>query len=254
MSFLTINDKQVYYEEKGNRNKPQVKNIILLHGAGGTHQRWANQIDFLARDYQVFAPDLPGYGQSQGAPPASIMEYCQFLKQFTETLNLSSFILGGHSMGGAITLKFALNYPKLLTGLILVGTGARLRVLPELIESLSRGTYPANFVTANYSPCCPPALIIEDEKELAHLDPALFLAGFKACDGFDEMLTIKDIHLPTLIICGRDDVKTPEKYAAYIHKQIVPSQLQIIEKAGHMVMHEQPEAVNRAILSFLATL
>ena len=155
-------------------------------------------------------------------------------------------------MGGAIALKFALKYPELLSGMILVATGARLRVFPELMDSLARGTYPSNFVTTNYSPYCPPALIAEAEKELAGIDPAVYLAGFQACDGFDEINSIKDIHLPVLIVCGRYDVKTPEKYALFIQKQIPHSHLQLIEQAGHMVMVEQPEQVNKAILSFLA--
>jgi pimeloyl-ACP methyl ester carboxylesterase len=65
------------------------------------------------------------------------------------------------------------------------------------------------------------------------------------------MTRLYEIHLPTLIICGADDRLTPVKYSQYMHDRIPGSVLRIIPHAGHDVMREQPEAVNRAIEEWL---
>ena len=66
------------------------------------------------------------------------------------------------------------------------------------------------------------------------------------------MTRLHEIHLPTLIICGADDRYTPVKYSQYMHDRIQGSTLCILPNAGHEVMMEQPEQVNRAIDAWLA--
>jgi pimeloyl-ACP methyl ester carboxylesterase len=68
-----------------------------------------------------------------------------------------------------------------------------------------------------------------------------------ACNIFDVMPRLSEIHLPTLIICGDEDRLTPVKYSQYLHSHIAGSTLCILPDAGHYVFREQPEAVNGAI-------
>jgi pimeloyl-ACP methyl ester carboxylesterase len=76
----------------------------------------------------------------------------------------------------------------------------------------------------------------------------------RACDTFDLVEQIKAISLPTLVICGTDDLMTPPKYAEYLHEEINGSQLVLIPAAGHMVMLEKPDEVGRSIEAFLEQL
>ncbi|HPZ65628.1 MAG TPA: alpha/beta hydrolase, partial [Bacillota bacterium] len=80
---------------------------------------------------------------------------------------------------------------------------------------------------------------------------AVYAADFTACDRFDRLDRLPEIEAPTLIICGTEDRLTPVKYSRYLHQTIPRSQLVELEGAGHMVMLEAPEQVNRAIAVFL---
>ncbi|NTW97360.1 MAG: alpha/beta fold hydrolase, partial [Oscillochloris sp.] len=107
--------------------------LICLHGAGGSHSHWGHLLGGLADCARVFAPDLPGHGRS--APPgrATVDGYVEFLFEFMDALGLERALLAGHSMGGAIALAAALARPGRVAGLALLGSSARLRVLPALI-------------------------------------------------------------------------------------------------------------------------
>jgi len=85
----------------------------------------------------LYALDLPGHGRSAGEGRASVDAYAGSLQAFLEALALTRAILVGHSMGGAIVQLLALEDSSMVGGLILVGTGARLRVLPSLLDGLA---------------------------------------------------------------------------------------------------------------------
>jgi pimeloyl-ACP methyl ester carboxylesterase len=72
-----------------------------------------------------------------------------------------------------------------------------------------------------------------------------------ACNVFDCMARLQEIHLPTLIICGTEDRLTPVKYSQYLHEHIAGSTLRLVADAGHYVMREQPHVVNQAIEEWL---
>ena len=79
----------------------------------------------------------------------------------------------------------------------------------------------------------------------------MILEDFKACNRFDIREKLKEIRRPTLILCGQEDRLTPVKYSTYLHENIPNSRLLLIPKAGHVVMAEQPEPLNRALEAFL---
>jgi len=102
-----------------------------------------------------------------------------------------------------------------------------------------------------YDPDAPGELVKRGRREIENSDPSVYLADLKACDSFDIMECLHRIKAPTLIICGSEDRMTPVKYSRFLDQNIPRSRLEIIDKAGHMVMLEQPEAVNRAIAQFV---
>ncbi|NHM26381.1 alpha/beta hydrolase [Desulfofundulus sp. TPOSR] len=247
MPYLIYNDLKIYYQETTGREPL----MIFVHGAGGSSRRWSAQLEALKGLYRAVALDLPGHGQSGGKPLASITEYAELVAGFVDALHSRKFVLAGHSMGGAIALEFTLCHAEKLQGLILVGTGARLRVNPQVLGTLAGGELPLHNINNLFGSAVPQSLVQSFRREMEELPAALYLADYQACDSFDRMSDIQKIKVPTLIIVGDEDKMTPVKYAQYLNNQIANSRLKIIYGAGHMTMLEKPREVNEAIIDFL---
>jgi len=105
--------------------------LLFIHGAGGGGEEWIYQTEYFKDSVAISLP-----GHYQGEPASSIEGYVDWLRGYTRRQRYRDFILAGHSMGGAIALLYGLRYPSQTRGLILIGTGARLRVLPALLAQL----------------------------------------------------------------------------------------------------------------------
>jgi pimeloyl-ACP methyl ester carboxylesterase len=251
MPNLTVNGWTVYYAESGGGGPT----LVLIHGSGGDHATWGPQLDGLASAATVVALDLPGHGASSGDGCDTIAEYAAGVRQFLAGLGRGAVILGGHSMGGAIAQALALDAPELLRGLVLVGTGARLKVLPELFEILARDyTEAVAFMTEHaWSPSSSAELKELGRKTVSATRPSVTCGDFNACNRFDVMDRLGEVRLPTLVVVGEEDRLTPPKYAEFLARSIAGARLARIARAGHFVSLEQPDEVNRAIRDFLGS-
>ncbi len=252
LPYLEVKDQKTYYA--GDLEAPGIP-VIFCHGSGGRHHHWVYQIRGLrGEEIKPLAVDLPGHGKSEGSPLESIENYRDWLGYFAEAAGLAKFVVAGHSMGGAIALAYALEYPEQISGLILVGSGGRLRVLPALLEALKAGTVPSTFADYLYGPYTGEKLIKEGKKDIAETAASLYYTDLSACDNFDVMEELPRIDQQVLIICGSEDRLTPVKYSTYLQQKLPKAELVIIDGAGHMVMLEKPEAVNSAICAYVKTL
>jgi len=225
--------------------------MVLVHGAGGLGRLWQNQL--LAFPGAV-APDLPGHPAGPGL--SSVPDLAGWVLQFMAMTVPAPCVLCGHSLGAAVALQAALDAPARLRGLILLGAGARLRVRPEFFE-LIRSSYPdavEELLRWWFAPAAPPRIVRRARQALRAVAPAVVYDDFWAADHFDVMARLREILVPTLIICGEEDRMTPVKYARYLQEQIAGSRLVIVPGAGHMVMLERPRETNAAIAEFLGTL
>jgi len=227
--------------------------IIFVHGSGAYGEVWRYQTAYFAGSHAV---NLPGHPHGQIL--TSVGEYADWLRSYVRGRGYSNVILVGHSLGGAIVLTYALRYPSDLRGIVVISSGARLRVHPryltpceeaikgnpvewyQLIEEMYRSA-PEDYRRD----------LIEKQKAIG---PAVMLNDFLCCDRFDIMNTVQEIELPTLLICGELDVMTPVKYTHYLASKIANSKVIIVPQAGHMVIAEKPEAVNKAIDDFVSSL
>ena len=249
MPRVRINGVRVHYESTG----ADAPVVCLVHGTGGTGGVWTRQLEGLADVAHVVAPDLPGHGQSGGAPPESIRGSVAFVAGFLDALSVRNVVLGGHSMGGAVAQEFALTYPERVDGLILVGTGARLRVLPRLLELLATD-YPEGvnlLMQMAVSPTAPTALKAALHHALAANPQRVVLGDLRASDVFDVMTRIETIRAPTLAICGEEDQLTPPKYSRFFGERIAGSRVVVVPGSGHYVQVEQSEATTAALREFL---
>lgn len=231
--------------------------VVLIHGAGGTHLYWPSEVRRLP-GYRIYAPDLPGHGKSGGRGMQSISVYAQALMEWLDAIHLHSVVLIGHSMGSAIALTMALDYPGRVLGLGLIGAGARLRVAPEILEQASNPTTFLNAVgfviERSFSPASPARLVELAARRMAETRSSVLYGDFLACDEFDVRDRLAGLNLPALILCGMDDQMTPMRQAQFLANGIPNAALKLIPNAGHMVMLEQPQVVAAAISEFVGAI
>jgi len=205
---------------------------------------------------RVIAPDLPGHGETGGAGGQRIEEYVAWLAALLDAAGLTRAVLGGHSMGGAVAQRLALAHPERVEALVLVGTGARLRVLPRILELCRDAPVEGARLVGSlaYSPRTPAGAVVEAERALRDTPALVLLGDFLACDRFDAMAEVAGLRVPTLVLVGRDDRLTPPKYALFLAATIPGARLVEVDGAGHFPQLEQPAAVNTALRGFLAAL
>ena len=156
-------------------------------------------------------------------------------------------------MGGAIVQTLALTHPQRIKGIVLVGTGARLRVLPSILEGIRTHFEETvkDITRLAYSKKASQELIEKGVNYLLQCPPGILYGDFLACDRFDLLNEVHQIQVPTLVLCGQDDQMTPVRYSETLHRLIKGSTLVVLAGAGHMVMMESPPAFNERIAEFL---
>jgi pimeloyl-ACP methyl ester carboxylesterase len=242
--------------------------LVLVHGSGGTGVVWKHQTEFF-RDAD--AVNLPGH-LSAGEACTSVEEYVAWLHSYIIANEYERPVLAGHSLGGAIVLQYALDYPGEVTGLILVGTGAKLRVAPHVLQAIERGieepdSWLSEFVESQLRAI--EDIVFDTVAKEAGLDRGLRqqilhemgqvgarvqLNDFLACDRFNVMDRLHEISVPTLVLTGSIDVLTPPKYGAYLVEHIRGAKMVVIEGGTHHFFAEKPEQTNRAISHFMKSL
>ncbi|HBL22906.1 MAG TPA: alpha/beta hydrolase [Deltaproteobacteria bacterium] len=228
--------------------------IVFIHGAGGSTLSWLAQKAYFEKTNLTVLIDLPGHGRSDGKSSGSIEAYARAVKRTLEDNGIGPAYIAGHSMGGAVAMQMAISYPGLLKGLILIGTGARLKVYPEILEGVleDKEKTARMIVDTAFSASIPAALKERVFAEYMKNDARTIFDDFTACDSFNLMGSLEAIRVPTLVICGADDRFTPPKYSRYLAETIPGARLALVEGTGHMVMIEKPGQVNKAIEGFLA--
>jgi pimeloyl-ACP methyl ester carboxylesterase len=159
-------------------------------------------------------------------------------------------------MGGAISLMTALAHRERVAGLVLVGTGGRLRVAPAILDGVLEDLDAAASLVTRWAWAknAPQALTDLGRQTLAETSPEVLHGDFAACDAFDVMQRLSEIDAPTLVIAGTADHLTPHKYGAYLAEHIPNAQLVTVEGGGHMMALEQPDVVSDAVTEFLRDL
>jgi len=224
--------------------------LVFLHGAGGSRFSWQLQTHHFKDSLAI---ELPGHPEGRGFK--TIEEYTAWLDEYLQRSALRDSVLIGHSMGGAIAIEYALHSSS-LKGLVLVGTGARLRVRQDLMSKIMEDYKEASKFIARVStsPNCDPIVIERIAKEILKVNPEVTYGDFLACNNFDRMNDLQNINARALVICGADDQMTPPKYSQYLHEKIRNSRLVEVPGAGHSVMLEKHREFNEALEALPASL
>lgn len=243
-----------FLHEAGNLLKAP---LVLLHDVGGDHLSWPSDARRLIGT-RVYTVDLPGHGKTSGLGRQYIEEYAQKMTEFLEAAGLSSAVVGGHGMGGAIALAMALHYPQWVAGIILISTGARLPLPSSILENgANPSTLPRAINTWQemaFDAQAPAALRKDHCRRLLQVRQTLLYGDWLACDRFDVGEKLQDIHTPTLVICGTADRITPLHFSKTLASAIPGAALQTVDQAGHMLICERPDSVAKLMSVFLSTI
>jgi pimeloyl-ACP methyl ester carboxylesterase len=255
MPIVHINGKQISYWI-GRKSLLEGREVILfIHGAGGGQYTWSYQKGFFEKRFNPIIIELPGHGGSGGDGEEEIGRYAEHVYSFLKAMGLSKVFLVGHSMGGAIVQTLALTHSEVIKGIVLVGTGARLRVFPVVLNGVKNDFEETvrKITQFAYSRKAPADLIEKGVFDLIKCRPEVLYGDFLVCDRFDIMNEVEKIDLPTLILCGEEDELTPVKYSQFLQNRIKGSKLEVLPHAGHMVMMECAGAFNEKIAEFISS-
>jgi pimeloyl-ACP methyl ester carboxylesterase len=248
MPFAQIGEQALFYTVS-RRGGPA---LILIHGAGGSHLHWPAALRRMP-GATVYAVDLPGHGRSEGPGREHIEDYVADIVRFMDAVGVSRGVLVGHSMGGAIAQMTAFMAPERVAGLVLVGTGARLRVAPALLDGILQDARGALALITEWAwgPEADPAMVARGRQMMARVNPRVVWGDFAACDRFDIRERVGEITAPALVITGSEDRMTPPKFGQWLAERIPGARFVLVEGAGHMVMLEKPDQVASAVREWL---
>jgi len=239
---------KLHYRKTGGRDEAKTP-VVFLHGAGGSGTLFGNQFQAFRELATCYFPDLPGHGGSlHPIEEPSIELYAEAVIDFVNYLPAPAVLIG-HSMGGAVALSVGLSNPDLIERLILAGTGCRLCVSEKILTGLETD-YEATvekILRYCFSRSVDPELFARARDEVRKVDPDIVRADFRACNVFDCCSRLTEIKIPTLIICGDNDVMTPLALSQQLQNSISGARLHVIPGGSHMLMLERPAEFNTII-------
>ena len=267
---VTTNGLNLHYLDWGNEGKPIV---VLLHGLRGHGHSWDDFSAAICQDYQVLALDQRGRGETDWAKDGdySTPAFVDDLAGFCDALNLDSFILVGHSMGGRNSMLFGSQYPEKLKQLVLVDVGPDLdprgsnRIAQEVINVPEEfDTFEDLFQYMNKQNRFAPERVMRRRLQYASKELPNGKFGWRydreiresrrrgdVVPTLDLWPTLPKITCPTLIVRGTEtDLLTPET-AQRMVDTLPNGKLVEVEKAGHMVFEDNPEGFFDAVRPFL---
>jgi pimeloyl-ACP methyl ester carboxylesterase len=233
--------------------------LFFIHGSGSDHSAWSHQYGRLHKKYNIVAVNLPGHGHSDGGGESDVARYCLWVKKLLYILNVKDAVIVGHSLGAAIALQFAINYPQEIAGIVLVGGGMKMPVNSFFLDFLK--TNPPVVPTEVIDLICKYSLAKENrpkfssplQESIARAKVDVLYGDLSACNNLDLTQDLEKINIPALVICGAEDKMTPLDFSRQLAAGISGATLEIIEGAGHMVMMEKPVEFNTLIEKFAAS-
>jgi len=247
--------------------------IVFVHGLSGCWQNWLENMPHFARRHRVLALDLPGFGSSP-APEweISIPAYGQLLLDFCDAVGVRDCAVIGNSMGGFVSAEAAIANPSRFERLALVSaagvSSARLRRQPTeaAARMIAAGTplvlraqtrafrRPRARAMAfggifDDPQALPPELIWEFFEGGMRGDA--FVQALTGLAGYDFLDRLDAIHVPTLIVWGRQDHVVPPADALGFAQRIEHAELEVFDRCGHVPMAERPVRFNRLLERFV---
>jgi pimeloyl-ACP methyl ester carboxylesterase len=260
LAFVEAGGLRIAYEREGS-GRP----IVFLHGFFGDHRVWRRQRE-LADQYTFVAWDAPGCGASSMPPDSLRMPgYADLLAEFIARLDLDQPHLVGNSFGGTLALQLASRHPEVARSVVGIDTYAGWSgsfnpaiVAQRLGASLPDLELPPEEVAAKWikgfvTPAAPEPIQDELRSIIAAFKPEGMRPMIRALAEADLRKELAELHLPTLLIWGAQDVRSPITVAEDLHARLEDSRLVVFEGAGHLAQVEAAERLNAELRSFFSS-
>ena len=264
MLSVTINNVRINYIEQGAGDEA----VIFVHGFAGAIGNWRWVLERLPKEYHAYAIDQRGHGQSDKPGSYQLHELAEDVYAFSQELGIGRFTYVGHSMGGTLGLRFALDHPDVLKASILVGHfPVREWMTPDIqapiLAMTGAGDYPSAMKAMFGSPemtrgvlgsmfATPPSeeLMNEMIEDAMATDPAAIGACFTwmLSSGLEPRLG--DIRVHTLILVGAKDPTSPAASRRDANG-IKGCRFELFEDAGHFIPIESPQKFVDLLTSFI---
>ena len=263
-AFLDVNGVRLHYLEAGRGEA-----VVLIHGLSASTFSFRHTIPELARYYRVVALDLKGAGYSDRPAEGdySLGTQASLVERAMTRLGIERAAVVGHSLGGAVAMRLALQFPGRVTRLVLVDSAAdgELRRSARLL-SLLRPFVPIAALFTLHRPGFRRLSIRSVVHDPGHVTPAVVEGYFRptrmkghlrslgallADCRRDEPLRPEAIRQPTLILWGEHDRWLPLARGEDLAARIPGARLKVVPSAGHLPLEEQPAYCNTALVAFL---
>ncbi len=257
MEIVRANELEIAFERAG-EGPP----LVFVHGAAEDGRVWRPQLAALADEFTVIAWDEPGAGGSADVPADFELEdYASCLAALIDALALGPAHVAGLSWGGTVALELLRRHPELVATLILADTYAGWKgSLPE--EEVSERVAGAQRMLAappgEFDPTVP-GLFAGDppaeflpllEQIAAAVRPESLRTQLTVMAAADQRDLLPRITVPTLLIWGELDARSPLSVAGELERAIPNAELVVIPRAGHVSNLERPEPFNDAVREF----
>ena len=262
--FVKVDGLDVHYRINGSGHP-----LVLIHGTGASLHTWEPWTKILEKDFKVISLDMPAFGLTGPNETGvyTLENYAQFLNTFLEKVEVDSFHLGGNSLGGGISWKYATMFPEKVKKLILLdASGYPSDKEPPLAFKLANNPITSKILLT----VTPKSLFVKSLKEVFHNDDLvtdemvnryyeLYLRSGNRQAFVDRVknhgkpnpFSIASIKNPTLLLWGADDLWVDPAHAARFDEDIPNSKLIMYENVGHLPMEEIPERSAMDVKSFL---
>jgi pimeloyl-ACP methyl ester carboxylesterase len=262
-AFLQVNGTRVHYVEAG-RGDP----VVLVHGLGGSTFSFRYTVPELAQRHRVVAIDLRGFGYTERPEDAdySLSGQATLVQQAMGRLGIVRAAVVGHSMGGSVAMRLALQYPERVSRLVLVDaatdhemrrgarTGRLLRPLQPILALATRNQAFRRFALRSvvHDPAFVTPEVIDGYFRPLRMNGTMrAFASLGAQRRRDAPLDPERIRQRTLVLWGEHDRLIPLARGEELARRIPNAQLEVIPGAAHLPLEEQPELSNKALEEFL---
>jgi len=261
MPYVNVDGRAIHYDCPRKLPSSVGQTVLLVHGAFDDRRIWQHVYAALENNHTPIGLDLPGHGGSDWPAFETAEEHVGFVAALVKTLGLERVVVCGHSMGGSIAMHYALEHASRVSGLIPIGSSpewdlAEFEASAEGSANADPWSDPDTAYTSNldclFSKKTSPELIAGYDRQIRQISPRTCRADLETCSTFDLRAQLKNINVPTCVICGDEEEWKDGSLA--IHEHIAGSSYHEIPAAGHAVTIEQPQAIVAVIESFLASL
>ena len=264
---ISIQDRKAYAYTGGRPFDPSRRAAVFLHGGQNDHSVWALQTRWFAHHgWSVLALDLPGHGNSDGPPLASIPAMADWVAAWLRALEIPRAALIGHSMGTLIALELAGRPDAPVSAIALLGAAAPMAVSDSLLAATREDPARAIDMITGWShsswaqkPQAPgPGAYLNwggrrlMQRIAARHGAEVLPTDFAAVAGYQDGLTrAAEVACPALLLLGGRDVMTPPRATKALAGALRDSRTVILPEAGHAMMGEAPDAVLETLAGFL---